>query len=294
MELPLKKAIIIFGPTAVGKSEIISQISKKRKISLISADSVQVYRDLDIASAKPSTEERFLYPHYLIDTLSPFDNFNIANFIEEADRAFDDSLEKGRIPIISGSAAFYIKGFIYGLSSIPACLPEIRAEVNSIYNDKGLDYLYNFLKEIDPVSYARINSNDSFRITRAVEVYLQTKRPLSSFEIPTKPREKYKFYIFALYRSKESIQLRIKKRIEQMFEMGLVEEIRKLKKMGLSLKNQSVNSIGYREFFLYDTNDLDKIKEAIYMNTVHYAKRQMTFFRSLEKMGLNIRWIGLD
>ena len=144
---------------------------------------------------------------------------------------------------------------------------------------------------IDKVSADRIGPNNVSRIKRALEVCMQTGRPLSDFKVPDKPRRKYKFKIFAIYREKQELAKRISRRLDAMFEGGLASEVEGLRKLGLTLRNQSMNSIGYKEFFLFD--DIREIKEAIRMDTVHYAKRQMTFFRSLNSKLTPVKWIRL-
>ena len=231
------------------------------------------------------------YPHYLIDIRSPFENFNVSDFIKCADEAVDDCLSKGRIPVVSGGSAYYFKHFVYGLSDAPACDPEVRSEVERMLEDKGLDYLYSELERVDSVSAQRIGHNNTNRIKRALEVHMQSGRPLSSFRIPDIPRDKYDFKAFALFRDRDELVGRIRSRLDAMFDNGIIEEIDTLKRIGLTLENQSMNSIGYKEFFLYD--DLNVIRQAIAMNTIHYSKRQMTFFRSLQSKRLPIKWIRL-
>ena len=276
---------LIFGPTGAGKSDLISLIAQKRKISLISADSIQVYKGLDIGSAKPTKSEQEKFPHFLIDIRKPEETFSVADFITEAEKAICISLKKNLAPIISGGTAFYYKHFLYGLSKAPKGNDAIRSEIEDEINSKGLSAMYESLKEIDPVSYNRINPNDKYRIARAIEVYRISSKPLSSFPLNNKIRDDYKFVLVGILRDKEELKARIKTRLEKMFDLGLEKEVEGLKSKGLSLKNQSMNGIGYREFFL--DLSLSKIKEQIYIDTVHYAKRQMTFFKSLA----NVKWI---
>ena len=285
-----QKIYIIFGPTAVGKSDLISYLSEKHKISFISADSTQVYKRLDIGSAKPSSEELGHYRHYMIDIKEPYDNFSVGEFVERCQNAIVESLQDNLVPIISGGTAFYIKSFLYGLSNIPATDSRIRIKVEQDYKNFGIEYLYSELEKCDPVSFSRINKNDAYRIKRAVEVYRQTGMPLSSFHLPNKERNDYEFVKIGLLRSRESLRERIRLRLDYMFENGLVDEVESLKKEGLSLENQSMQAIGYREFFCSSDKNIQEIKEKIFIDTVHYAKRQNTFFNSFK----NVNWIDRD
>lgn len=256
---------------------------------------MQVYKGLNIGSSKPREDEREKYKHYLIDIREPFDSFNSFDFVKEAERAILDSKERELRPIVSGGCGFYLRELIFGQSEAPKSDEKTRDKVEVWVKEKGLDSLYEYLKEIDQVSYKRLNKNDAVRIKRAVEVYLSTGFPLSSFKRPEKPREDFIWEVFFLKRDRAQLRERIYKRIEAMLKEGLVEEVEGLKKRGLSLKNQSMNSIGYREFFLFDAKrELEKIKEQIFLDTCHYAKRQETFFRGLARQGLKIKEVKLS
>ena len=256
---------------------------------------MQVYKGLDIGSSKPGKEEREKYKHYLIDIREPFESFNAFDFCRETEKAIEDSREKGLRPVVSGGCGFYLRELIFGQSGAPSSDKKTREKVEERVLEKGLESLYEYLKEIDPISYKRLNKNDQVRIKRAVEVYLSTGFPLSSFKRAEKPREDYIWEVFFLRRDRAKLRERIYKRIELMLKEGLVEEVEGLKKRGLSLKNQCMNSIGYREFFLFDVKtELEKIKEQIFLDTCHYAKRQETFFRGLARQGLKIKEIELS
>lgn len=288
-----KDVVFLFGPTAVGKTDLLCSFFCPG-YEVINADSVQVYRKLDIGSAKADPDTQKKIPHHLIDILDPDENFNVADFVSLADKACSEITQRGNTPIISGGTAYYFKSFMYGLSQAPQCNPEIREQVQAWVGEIGLKEAWNYLKSVDPVAADRINVNDVYRITRAVEVYRQTGRPLSSFEVPNKVRDSLNITAIGLYRDKDELRQRIAKRVDIMFEQGLGREIEGLIALGASSSWQSMQAIGYKEFIQayeelgnFNSINLDKVKNEIVMNSIHYAKRQMTFFKSLE----GVQWV---
>ena len=293
------KVIFLFGPTAVGKTQLLFDFFRGTG-EVVNADSVQVYRHLDIGSAKAGRDITDSIPHHLIDILDPWETYNVADFIRLADEACRGIWERGRIPVVSGGTAFYFKHFMYGLSQAPASDPETREAVDLYIRDQGLDKAYEYLKMIDPVSAARINRNDSYRISRAIEVFRSCGRPLSDFALPTVPRNDMQVLSIGLMRDREVLKERIRRRVDIMFGQGIVSEIRGLLGMGADLSWQSMQGIGYREFLEKAStpaqldnlgpSDLEEIRNAICSNSIHYAKRQMTFFRSFA----DVNWIEAD
>ena len=286
------RIIFLFGPTAVGKTDLLCSLFS-RSCEVVNADSVQVYRHLDIGSAKADASVQRLIPHHLIDIRDPWENWNVNDFVRNADKVCKDVQLRGKIPVISGGTAFYFKSFLYGLSEAPAVDPLVRREVSEWFNRVGKEAAHSYLASIDPVSAARINVNDTYRITRAVEVYKTSGKPLSSFALPTVVRNNMDVVIIGLSCEKDVLASRIRKRVGMMFDAGLVPEIRALVGMGAKPEWQSMQGIGYKEFMKYlsdgklpDDLDVDSIAEEIAMNSIHYAKRQMTFFRSFE----NVNW----
>lgn len=296
------KAVFLFGPTAVGKTSLLSDFFSPYS-EVVNADSVQVYRHLDIGSAKADADTVSRIPHHLIDILDPWQKYNVADFIRLADEACKDIWSRGKLPVISGGTAFYFKHFMYGLSEAPQSDPEIREAVALLIRDRGLEAAYNYLKIVDPVSAARINPNDSYRISRAIEVFRSSGRPLSDFALPTEPRNNMKILSVGLVRDREVLKQRIRERVDIMFAQGIVGEIRSLLEMGATPEWQSMQGIGYHEFMdaVWENDgaksiknldslteeQLQDIKEKIVMNSIHYAKRQMTFFRSFS----DVHWI---
>lgn len=292
-----RKVIFLFGPTAVGKTQLLFDFFSGSG-EVVNADSVQVYRHLDIGSAKADRSITDRIPHHLIDILDPWETYNVADFIRLADQACSGIWERGKLPVVSGGTAFYFKHFLYGLSEAPQSDPETRKTVELFIRDQGLDKAYDYLRLIDPVSAERINKNDSYRISRAIEVYRASGKPLSSFALPTVPRNDMSVLSIGLVRDKDELRKRIRSRVDLMFSQGIVDEIRSLLEMGASASWQSMQGIGYREFLekaptevalsSLSKTDLDDIREQIVMNSIHYAKRQMTFFRSFS----DVRWIN--
>jgi len=287
---PFNKIIFLFGPTSVGKTNLLSKLDNN-KFSVINADSIQVYKGLDIGSAKVSEDILNKIDHYLIDILNPIEQFSVAKFIEEADQAVKEIHENNKIPIISGGTAFYFKHFLYGLSNAPASTIEIRDKVENFINQHSLDVAYSYLKEIDPISYNRINKNDKYRISRAIEVFLISNKPLSSFDLPKSYRYNMNPLVIGLFRDKKEMDTRMKLRFNMMMERGLLDEIRNLIANGARDDWPGMQGIGYKEFFLArKTGELSisQIGDLIVSNSKKYAKRQYTFFKSFE----NVNWIN--
>ena len=300
-----RKAIFLFGPTAVGKTQLLFDFFSG-SCEVVNADSVQVYRTLNIGSAKADSSVLERIPHHLIDILDPWDSYNVADFIRLADAACEDIWARGKTPVISGGTAFYFKHFMYGLSEAPQSDPETRRTVELFIRDQGLQKAHDYLKIVDPVSAERINPNDSYRISRAIEVYRTSGKPLSSFALPTTPRNDMVILSIGLTRDKEELRRRIRLRVDQMFDQGLVKEIRDLLSKGANPDWQGMQGIGYKEFMNHvycgdaassirkldslAEEELSQIREEITMNSVHYAKRQMTFFRSFA----DVHWVEPD
>lgn len=297
-----RNVVFLFGPTAVGKTQLLCDCFSGVG-EVVNADSVQVYRGLDIGSAKADAAVQAAIPHHLIDILDPWEGYNVADFIRLADAACEDIWSRGLIPVVSGGTAFYFKHFLYGLSQAPKSDPVVRDEIASYISEVGLVEAHRYLSSVDPVSGARINPNDGYRISRALEVYKASGRPLSSFELPHEPRNGMNVVSIGLCRDKDELRTRIKSRVGIMFDQGLVDEIRRLLGMGACPSWQSMQGIGYKEFldrvWRGDSAssikaldglapaDIEAIAGEIEMNSIHYAKRQMTFFKSFA----DVSWV---
>lgn len=258
---------------------------------MVSADSMQVYRGLDIGSAKPDRAYLAKLPHHLIDIRDPHQQFTAGDFVREADKLIPEIIARGKIPVLSGGTAFYFRNFLYGLPEIPLIDPSIREKLNSQLVQNGLEVLYEELKACDPVSAQRLNPNDSSRIIRAVEVYRGTGRPLSSFNYSTKLRISYPVKIIGLKRDRAELYERIDRRVEIMFQQGLVEEVRRLLRDGVTALMPAMKGIGYSEFFDMMNRGcmtMRSLKAKIKQDSRRYAKRQITFFKSLK----GVKWFS--
>ncbi|MBN2441677.1 MAG: tRNA (adenosine(37)-N6)-dimethylallyltransferase MiaA [Spirochaetales bacterium] len=283
--------ILFFGPTASGKSDLILDVFGSR-FEIINSDSQQVYKYLDIGTAKPDKAAMERVPHHLVSICDPKQQFNSGEFVKQANLHIDLILKRHKIPLISGGTGFYIKNFIYGMPETPPSDPEIREKLQTIAQKKGLPCLYKRLEDVDRDYARRIDQNDTLRIIRALEVFEISGKPLSLFHIPARERDDLAMYKIGLSLARPELHKRIERRVEQMFDMGLIDEVRSLIERGYSLTDPGMKSIGYREFFMMQTGcfSFDDVKEFIKASTRQYAKRQITFFKAFE----NVCWFHPD
>lgn len=274
--------MVLFGPTAVGKTALTEELFSKG-FEIINADSVQVYRYLDIASAKPEKELMEKIPHHLVDIRFPWEQYNSGDFCKDAERLIKEINERGNIPLITGGTAYYFKQLLYGPSSTPESNPKTREEIQRTIDDIGLDKAYEMLMSLDMEAAKKIDKNDRYRISRALEVIKDTGRPLSSFPVSDTLREDIDFVIIGLKREKKELEDRIRKRVDIMFDSGAVREMKALLSMGANLSWPGMQGIGYREWFNAMESgevNISIIKDMIIRSSIKYAKRQMTFFSS--------------
>ena len=274
--------MVLFGPTAVGKTALTEELFSKG-FEIINADSVQVYRYLDIASAKPEKELVEKIPHHLVDIRFPWEQYNSGDFCKDAERLIKEINERGNIPLITGGTAYYFKQLLYGPSSTPESNPKTREEIQRTIDDIGLDKAYEMLMSLDMEAAKKIDKNDRYRISRALEVIKDTGRPLSSFPVSDTLREDIAFVIIGLKREKKELEDRIRKRVDIMFDSGAVREMKTLLSMGADLSWPGMQGIGYREWFNAMESgevNISIIKDMIIRSSIKYAKRQMTFFSS--------------
>ena len=291
------QVLVLFGPTASGKTGILLELFSGAQAEVISADSMQVYRGMDIGTAKPSAQERAKLPHHLIDIRDPSQQFNVGDFVRLADEACLQIAGRGKLPVVSGGTGFYLKNFILGLSEAPPSDIKIRAKLKEELREKGAAALMEELAVCDPVSAQRIHINDEYRLLRALEVARSCGSPLSSFEANAKEkRANFRFVIIGLSRPREELYRRINLRCAQMFEQGLASEVRSLYENGFTPNDPGLRAIGYREFFVDDaeeprgwrlSQDIDGVQALVAQNSRRYAKRQITFFANLP----DVKWI---
>ncbi len=282
--------VLLFGPTAVGKTDLLLQLFEGRG-EVISADSMQVYKGLDIGSAKPESWYLEKLPHHLISVLNPDEQFSAGDFVVQAERLIPEIYNRGKTPVISGGTAFYFKNFLYGLPDIPGIDNQFREDLNRELVEKGLPLLYQELCLCDPQSGERLNCNDSSRIVRALEVYRATGRTLSSFKLSDEMRDDYPMTIIGLERERAELYSRINRRVDIMFDQGLVSEMKRLIDEGVTSDYPSMRGIGYSEFFEMVNRGcmtFADLKDQIKQDSRRYAKRQITFFKSLR----GVKWFS--
>jgi tRNA dimethylallyltransferase len=267
----------------VGKTALLERLFTGRG-EIISADSVQVYRELDIGSAKPSPGVRRVIPHHLIDILDPRQQYTAGDFVNAAEGLIRDISRRGRIPVVSGGTAFYFRNLVYGLPPTPAADPRIRQRLEDECLRLGPERMFHRLETLDPPSAARISPKDRYRVLRALEVCEAAGKPLSEIKVPGLPRKDMDFLIIGLTRGREELYSRIDSRVDAMFRDGLVREVTSLLRRGRRETDPGMRGIGYREFFGLNRNGCLRLKDIagqIKIDSRRYAKRQLTFFKSI-------------
>lgn len=278
-----EKVLVIAGPTAVGKTDLSIKLAKELNGEIISTDSMQIYKYMDIGSAKITKEEMCGVPHHMIDVVDPSTPFSVADYKEMAQKCIDDIISRGKLPILTGGTGLYINALTCNMHFTEAENDlKYRSELEELAEKHGNEYIHNMLKDIDPISYKEIHYNNRKRVIRALEVYKLTKKPFSSFnageEFYNGP---YDVTYYVLNMDREKLYNRINLRVDMMMDKGLLEECIKLKEMGYNSSVQSMQGIGYKEIFYYLENkiSLNEAVEMIKQGSRNYAKRQLTWFR---------------
>jgi tRNA dimethylallyltransferase len=290
----MKELLIVAGPTAVGKTSISIELAKRLNGEIISADSMQIYKYMDIGSAKISKEEMQGVPHHLIDFVDPGEEFSAAEFKKLSEATISDIDHRKKLPILAGGTGLYINSLIcnYGFTNAQKD-DEYRAYLAEQAEKQGKEYVHALLEEVDPESYKRLYPNDLKRVIRALEVYKLTGQTIGEFnknddiyDIP------YKVYYFVLNMNREKLYERINLRVDKMLQKGLIEEVIKLKEMGYNSDMQSMKGIGYKEilYYLDGRITLGEAIEMIKQGSRNYAKRQLTWFRKDER----VHWVDKD
>ncbi len=276
--------VIISGPTASGKSALSIKLAKMIDGEIISADSMQVYKGMDIGSAKITNEEMCGIKHYLIDVLDPKDDFNIFYFKEETQKAFNEIRKKSKVPIIVGGTGFYIQGFLYDIdfNESEGENNTLRNELTEIASQKGAGALHDILKEIDPLAAEAIHENNIKRVIRAIEFFKETGKSITEHNEEMRMQSSpYNFAYFCLTRDRKKLYDGIDRRVDKMIGDGLVDEVKRLKESGLSRDNHSMLGLGYKEILDYLDGKIT-LEDAIYIikrDTRHFAKKQLTWSR---------------
>lgn len=278
----MKPLIILSGPTAVGKTELSLELAKEIGAEIISADSMQVYKGMDIGTAKILPDEMNGIKHHLIDIISPFEDWNVLKFQHCAKRAIDEIYDVGKIPIVVGGTGFYIQALLKDIDFTDEENTDIRKELEEILELDGSDRLYEELCVVDPVSAKSIHKNNSKRIIRALEFFKLNGFPFSEHNMRQSENiSPYNFAYFVLTDNRDIIYEKINSRVDIMLEKGLVDEVDNLRKLGLNKKHISMQGLGYKEILDYLEGNVS-YDEAVYIlkrDTRHFAKRQLTWFR---------------
>ena len=289
-----KPMIILTGPTAVGKTDLSIQLAKAINGEIISADSMQVYRHMDIGSAKVTPEEMDGVCHHLIDVLEPEEEFNVVVFQKLAKKALTGIYERGHIPIIVGGTGFYIQALLYDIDFTENDGDTaIRRELEKLAQTQGAGCLHQMLQEIDPESAAAIHQNNVKRVIRAIEFYRQTGKKISLHNEQEREKQSpYQFLYYVLDTDRKTLYERIDRRVDLMMEHGLVDEVKHLADMGCTRDMVSMQGLGYKEILDYLSGEIT-LEEAVYIlkrDTRHFAKRQITWF----KRERDVRWLELE
>ena len=289
------KVIVIVGPTASGKTSLSIELAKQINGEIVSCDSMQIYKDMDIGSAKPTKEEMQGIKHYMIDEVLPTERFSVARYKKEAENAIEKILKKGKIPIEVGGTGLYANSLIYGIEYDDIKLDEkYREELMKIAKTpEGLENLYQKAKKIDEKAIEKISPNDKKRIIRILEIYRATGKNKTEQEMESRKKEvKYDYKVFAINIERPILYERINKRVDIMIAQGLMEEVKKIIKKYPELPT-AMQAIGYKEIVEYLDNKItiEDAIEKIKQETRRYAKRQITWFKRIE----NIKWLdGLE
>lgn len=276
------KVIVICGPTASGKTALSIELAKKINGEIVSADSMQIYKDMDIGTAKPSIEEMQYIKHYLLDFVSPDERYSVAQYKKDAKNAIKEIIAKGKTPIIVGGTGLYVDSLIYEIEYNDIELDEnYRKELEYLIDIKGLEELYKKAVEIDPVAMEKISQNDKKRIMRILEIYKATGKTKTEQEIESRKNPvEYDYKVFAINWDREKLYQRINKRVDIMVEQGLIKEVENIVKKYNKFPT-AMQGLGYKEIVQYIEGNCtkDEMIEKIKMETRRYAKRQLTWFR---------------
>ncbi len=289
-----KPLIVLTGPTAVGKTKLSIALAKAVNGEIISADSMQVYKYMDIGSAKIREEEMQGIRHYLVDELLPEEEFHIVRFQQMAKAAMEEIYAKGKIPILVGGTGFYIQAVTRDIDFTEAEQDDgYRKELEALASEKGNEYLHRMLEKVDPKSAKEIHANNVKRVIRALEFYHQNHTPISSHNQEQKEHTSpYNLVYFVLNAPRELLYERIDKRVDEMLEKGLVDEVRRLKEMGYHKGMVSMQGLGYKEILSYLEGEypLEEAVRILKRDTRHFAKRQLTWFRREPE----VTWVNKD
>lgn len=289
----MNQIICIVGPTATGKTKLSVALAKQLDAEIVSCDSMQLYRGMDIGTAKPTADEMGGVVHHMMDFLDPSEDFSVGRYVNQADACVQDILSRGKRVIIVGGTGLYVDSLIAGRQFAPYPETGRREELTKIAQEQGIDVLMQQLRAVDPESAARIHPSNEKRVIRALEVYLETGKTITQHNLETAQLpDKYRpTWIGLDYVNRSALYARIDARVEEMFRQGLVEEVRRLLDAGVPAQSTAMQAIGYKELTaaLRGEGTLEEAKALIQQGSRRYAKRQRTWFYRNE----NIHWITL-
>ncbi len=280
------KVIIITGPTASGKTSLSIELAKKMNGEIICVDSMQVYKKMNIGTAKPTKEEMDGIKHYMLDVIEPDEDFNVVKYKILAEECIEEILKKGKTPILVGGTGLYVESLIKNIKFSDSNIDnKYRDELTKMAEKKGNEYIYNMLKQIDPISCQRIHLNDTKRIIRALEVYNQTGKTITEHNEESLQELKYNYLLFGIDMDREILYDRINRRVDIMLEDGLIDEVKDIYNTYKCFPT-AMQGLGYKEVVEYLENKVtyDEMIEKLKMETRRYAKRQLTWFRRYKQM----------
>jgi tRNA dimethylallyltransferase len=292
MKIDPKPLAVILGPTAVGKSHLALKLAQDWGTEIVGADALQIYKGMDIGTAKPSVHERSLVPHHMIDIVYPDEPYNAGRYEREAREAIERVHRAGKVPLLVGGCGLYLKAVLHGLFAGPQTDLKLRKQLQQEADAHGEYYLYERLREVDPQTAERLHHKDRSRLIRAIEVYLLTGTPISVLQRRHSFQQvRYQTRIIGLTRDRADLYARIEKRVDQMIEEGLIAEVEKLLDLGYSEDSTALQGLGYKQIvaMLKGKYSFEDAVHLLKTDTRHYAKRQFTWFRQVE----NIHWIDL-
>ncbi len=288
----MEKVIVIAGPTASGKTDLAIELALRVNGEIVSADSMQIYREMNIGTAKPDMAERKGVPHHLIDVVNPDEEYSVARFQQDAKAALDDIIKRGKVPIVAGGTGLYINALVYNLTFSETITNwEYRARLQSLAEKEGPEALHALLMKVDPKSGEAIHPNNVKRVIRALEVYETTGKPISEHkEESRREAPPYDYRIFGIELDRDVLYSRIEQRVDKMMAKGLYQEVEGILRKGYSPDLISLQGIGYKEIIqaIEGKCTLAEAVERIKMGTRHLAKRQLTWFRKTE----GLRWLN--
>jgi tRNA dimethylallyltransferase len=291
-----KRVIVISGPTAVGKTDLSLKIAERIGGEIISADAMQIYKGMDIGTAKISLEDQKRVPHHMIDICDVQEEYNAGKYYHAAHAALRDILLRNKVPIIVGGSGFYLRVFLYGPPPVPPSSPEVRHQIEEQMEKLGIEQMYERLQMLDGAYASTISEKDKHKIARALEIIAITQKPISSIPFPPKNKElAFDYRLWFLYLSKEELSRRIELRCDEMLFRGFVEEVRRLEKEGLRNNRSASLAIGYRqclEFLKSSQTEEDYLHFVAEFKQVsrNYVKKQLTWFRKESFF----RWLNLE